>query len=745
MQSTGREKIDRHVPDGAVSCILCALTALVLLPCLAAQSAGQTSPSDGSPARLISYSGQIARNTLPDWVGVCGITFAIYRDQTGGPPLWLETQNVTLDKAGRYTVLLGATTHGLPADLFSSPETRWLAVQVQGQAEEPRLLFSSVPYAFKAMEADTLAGHTAADFVTVDSLQRAIQPANADSSATSVAAASTGEKAIGRSAGSVPFQPATNFIDNTSNQVLMVEQLGNGTAVSASAPNNSAIVADTSGASGAAIVANATAATGATVGLMATAQSPQGTALLVQNTGGGPLIRAGTNVTLFTLDGSGNLITSGTITSSATQQAPNLVAGTEATIGSNRGVTGQMVMIPDDLDSVHSFIGQAGKQVHFRLSRAFPDPNGAQHLLIGPYTYGMAIEYPGVLEVWAQDFSVHMNHQLGDSTAPAHFWVGDETDTGGLFMTALDNGGGDNSYTALASDRFLHTSHGSMRLQVRNPSDGFQLQWGPYGSEETRASFTNTSTATNLNLVYGPIQGIVAADSSNGGVMSVGSLTASPLVLVADGGAVAKLFPDGDVSIGNIQDSARLSVGSSGLFTVTDGGAVSAASLAANSISAVSLSTSSLALSGPLSATNVTVAGSVVSASTSTGNVNATSVTTPALSVASAAATVLTTQSFTLAGGTPIVGHISTVAPMVFSAFSPNSCQTQTAPVLGASDGDTVVLGIPNALGSVDAVTWFAWVSAADTVSVRGCNVTGTATAGPPSPVSIRVDVWKHQ
>ena len=51
----------------------------------------------------------------------------------------METQNVTPDASGHYSVVLGSTTAtGLPSDLFSQEEQRWLGVQVQGQAEQPR-------------------------------------------------------------------------------------------------------------------------------------------------------------------------------------------------------------------------------------------------------------------------------------------------------------------------------------------------------------------------------------------------------------------------------------------------------------------------------------------------------------------------------------------------------------------------------------------------------------------------------
>ena len=75
--------------------------------------------------------------------------------------MWIESQNVTADEYGRFSVLLGATTSGgVPVELFSSGESRWLGVQAQlpGEVEQPRVLLVSVPYALKAADAETVGG-----------------------------------------------------------------------------------------------------------------------------------------------------------------------------------------------------------------------------------------------------------------------------------------------------------------------------------------------------------------------------------------------------------------------------------------------------------------------------------------------------------------------------------------------------------------------------------------------------------
>lgn len=100
---------------------------------------------------LVKLSGAVRDGQGKPLNGIVGITFALYKDQQGGAPLWQETQNVTLDASGRYTVQLGSTLPGgLPLDVFISGEARWLGVQAEGQVEQPHVLLLSVPYALKA-------------------------------------------------------------------------------------------------------------------------------------------------------------------------------------------------------------------------------------------------------------------------------------------------------------------------------------------------------------------------------------------------------------------------------------------------------------------------------------------------------------------------------------------------------------------------------------------------------------------
>lgn len=133
---------------GAVAVTLCATSRTAV---------GQQSNS--AVPTLVNFSGTLAAANGKLLTGSVGVTFFLYNAQQGGSPLWIETQNVQADRYGHYSVMLGSTTsQGLPTGLFVSGEARWLGVQVQGQAEQPRVMLLAVPYALKAGDAQTVGG-----------------------------------------------------------------------------------------------------------------------------------------------------------------------------------------------------------------------------------------------------------------------------------------------------------------------------------------------------------------------------------------------------------------------------------------------------------------------------------------------------------------------------------------------------------------------------------------------------------
>jgi len=133
--------------------------ALLIAPCL-------MWAQEVSVPRAVNYSGvakDISGKTL---TGVVGATFAVYAEQDGGAPLWMETQNITAGANGKFKVVLGATqSGGLPMAVFSSGQGRWLGVSYNGGVEQPRTALLSVPYALKAGDAQTIGGLPPSAFV----------------------------------------------------------------------------------------------------------------------------------------------------------------------------------------------------------------------------------------------------------------------------------------------------------------------------------------------------------------------------------------------------------------------------------------------------------------------------------------------------------------------------------------------------------------------------------------------------
>ena len=150
---------------------LIAVIGSLALAAVAQQASGvaASAPSStNSPVvpQLVNYSGVLTDVSGKPLNTVVGVTFALYQDSKGGTPLWMEIQNVQPTKGGHYTAMLGsASGTGLPQDVFITGEARWLGVQVEGQAEDPRVLLVAVPYALKAGDAETIGGLPASAFM----------------------------------------------------------------------------------------------------------------------------------------------------------------------------------------------------------------------------------------------------------------------------------------------------------------------------------------------------------------------------------------------------------------------------------------------------------------------------------------------------------------------------------------------------------------------------------------------------
>jgi len=199
--------------------IILALTTVVsLLPlCLnAQQNSAQTAVAGVTVPRLMRFSGVARSSGDAAQPGIVGITFALYAEANGGSPLWMETQNVQADATGHYSVLLGSTTvEGLPADVFTSEQARWVGVRISGEPEQARVLLLSVPYAIKAGDAETIGGLPPSAFVLA--APSGVSTSTAQTSGTPASAsapppASSNVTTSGGTANAIPlFTTATNI------------------------------------------------------------------------------------------------------------------------------------------------------------------------------------------------------------------------------------------------------------------------------------------------------------------------------------------------------------------------------------------------------------------------------------------------------------------------------------------------------------------------------------------------------
>lgn len=147
--------------------LVLALSTLVPVLCDAQCTTNDASACSQGVPHFVKFSGALKSLVGVPHNGVVAIRFIVYGDATGGTPLWQEVQNTPVDSQGRYEVALGMTASGgIPMELFTSGEARWLGVQplLPGVEEQPRVLMVSVPYALEAADAQTLGGLPASAF-----------------------------------------------------------------------------------------------------------------------------------------------------------------------------------------------------------------------------------------------------------------------------------------------------------------------------------------------------------------------------------------------------------------------------------------------------------------------------------------------------------------------------------------------------------------------------------------------------
>ena len=236
--------------SGRINLILIILGLLTLVSpaCEAQCTSGATGCAQAVP-HFVKFDGTLKSASNVPYSGRVSVKFVIYGESTGGTPLWQEVQNAQLDQQGHYEVLLGVTSvEGIPADLFSTAEPRWLGVQLllPGEEEQPRVLLVSVPYALAAENAQTLDGLPATAFARAGMVGVGVNGLPAATTTNTAASIVGGAGAIGETGASsiqrsvttpgggpnylAKFSTGTSIIDSQiedTDGMLSVENLSN--------------------------------------------------------------------------------------------------------------------------------------------------------------------------------------------------------------------------------------------------------------------------------------------------------------------------------------------------------------------------------------------------------------------------------------------------------------------------------------------------------------------------------------
>jgi len=165
-------------------------------------------------------------------------------------------------------------------------------------------------------------------------------------------------------------------------------------------------------------------------------------------------------------------------------------------------------------------------------------------------------------------------------------------------------------------------------------------------------------------------------------------------------------------------------------------------------VSGTTSSNSPIALNVALGGTNSTSLNTTTAATFSNTRTNFSSNTNVALTLTASGGTTNTALNVTAGGvvigssGTAILKVLSATATLDFPSTAAGAVSDLTITVTGAALNDVVILGAPN--GSVPAAgTFFAWVSATNTVKVRFAN-NALVTSYDPASGTYRVTVIQH-
>jgi hypothetical protein len=663
----------------AVTSIFASL--LTICTTFVAQAQPASKPASAVP-RLVKFSGNLTDSSGHPLNGTVGVTFALYEEEHGGAPLWMENQNVQADASGRYAVMLGSTRNeGIPAEVFASGQGRWLGVQAQGETERPRVLMASVPYALRSVDAETLGGLPASAFVLAGPANRGATSAEATESIAVPrrAEAVTPDQTGSGTANYITIWTGTTTLGNSKLYQTTAGNVGVGTTaataklegVAASATGtavlgqetsttgvNFGVAGKTASSSGTGVQGLATATSGFAVGVNGQSSSPSGNGVFGQNlatTGPGVGIVGQSSSTSGTGTGGNALATSGTtsgVAGFAASPNGNGVFGSNSATSGGTGVLG--------ITSATS-----GFAVGVNGQSSSPSGNGV---------FGQNLATTGLgLGIVGQSSSTSGTGTGGNALATSG------TTNGVAGFAASPNGNG-----VFGSNNA--TSGGNGVLGITGATSGFAV--GVNG----QSSSPNGNGVFGLNLATtGPGQGVVGQSSSTSGTGTSGNALATSGNTNGVTGFAAS--PSGNGVFGNNSATSGFAVGVNGQTASPAGTGVNGVNTATTGGNGGNFSSN--ATSG--------YAAGVYAQSSSTGGVGvngsatATSGGTNGVYGSSASSTGFGVQGVDFAGGVGVQGSSPNVAVAGFNQTCNSSGCTPAPGVAGefvTAAGGTVLSGI---------------------------------------------------
>ncbi|MBU2541833.1 MAG: hypothetical protein KJ593_08040 [Candidatus Omnitrophica bacterium] len=140
---------------------------IVLITCLVILYVFTLEGSAAIP-HLVRYQGYLTDSNNVPLDGSYSLTLRMHDTARGGNLLWSETQTDIQVSSGNFAVLLGQVT---PLDIPFDTDY-WLSIEVNSDGEmSPRQRISSVPYAYRAEEAENVGGIQKEEIVTISDEQ----------------------------------------------------------------------------------------------------------------------------------------------------------------------------------------------------------------------------------------------------------------------------------------------------------------------------------------------------------------------------------------------------------------------------------------------------------------------------------------------------------------------------------------------------------------------------------------------